>query len=129
MNPFKLRGFDSLIAAGTSFNGALDIGPNQTVVIDGVLIGAHIMETDPALSTKSTLVVNGQATIAGLVSVKNVTVTGVLSCDELHVQNTLAVKAGGRVQARKIVYQRLHVEHGSMLDGAITFRGQDANAA
>jgi cytoskeletal protein CcmA (bactofilin family) len=125
MSIFRPRGFDSLIGAGTKITGDITLARNGTFVIDGE-VAAQVISTIPAedgkVDTKTTLVVNGKLSAPSFdraldVTVTNVIITGNLVCDVIRVEGTLAVKAGAKLIAKKILYRNLVIETSAVVHG------------
>lgn len=122
MNPFKSKGFDSLIAKGLNIKGQMALAPGSTTQLDGTMSGESIaVEADPTGKgnkvDKTTLVVNGLASTLKSIVVPNVTITGHVTCDVLEVVGILAIKKGAIVTATKILYATLIVETGAIING------------
>lgn len=118
-NPFKRTGFDSIIAKDTRLNGDMILGSNSTTVVDGSVMGNSIGCVDEA-TQETTLVVGGNVVITTIISVPNVTITGTVVCGELHVEGTLAIKRGAKVDADLVKYRRLVIEPGAVLNAKLS---------
>lgn len=122
MSIFRTRGFDSIIGKGVTVHGSIEMEPNTTLVIEGMAFCSEIKvrQTDK-VDVKTTLRVVGELQKNGMeafnVNIHNVIVTGVLVCDELRVEGTLAIKTGAQLKARKILYRELIVETGALMQG------------
>lgn len=113
-NPFTRTGFDTLIAKGTSIHGDLVLPQGSTTIIDGVVLGRRI-STAPEKAGPTSLIIGGEVTMTDDVTVTDVTITGHLTCDALHVEGTLAIKLGAKVKADVVRYRRLIIEPGAVL--------------
>ena len=126
MTIFRSRGFDTLIGKGTVIMGVLSISTDTTAVIDGQAFMTDVNGRGESLTNKdqgkTTLHVNGQLAGPGGTSdvdieVQNVIVTGKVSCNEIRVEGTLAVKSGATLKATKILYRELIIETGAVVHG------------
>ena len=128
MSVFRSRGFDSLIGKDTKIKGDFLIAANSTLIIDGEVTASTILGlnlSDDKAASKTTLMVNGMLTILNrevgasnlLISVPNVIVAGQVTCGELRVEGTLAVKSGARLNAKMIFYRKLVIETGAVVHG------------
>lgn len=132
MTIFRSRGFDSLIGKNTVFAGEVAIAPDSTLQVDGEVIASRIIHCDEGMgdvagmghriAPKTTLHVNGKvrgsSSSAGLlITVHNVIVAGILECAELRVEGTLAIKAGAKITATKILYRDMIIETGAVVHG------------
>lgn len=136
MNPFKSKGFDSLIAPGQTILGDLILAKGSTSQIDGAVLGQSIKAetvrldgtSKAVLKTMSksptTLVINGTVTTDN-VEVENVTISGVLYCKSLIVSGTLAIRKGAKVNADVICYQQMIIEPGAIINGNLKYSIQD----
>lgn len=120
-NIFKVRGFDTVISRGTTLNGIerLQICGGETCVIDGSVFGTEIVEAGlPDFDISTRLMVGGLIKVKEI-TVSNVVITGEVTCDVLRVENTLAIKAGATLQAKKVLFRHLSVEDGAIIDAAL----------
>lgn len=120
MNPFKSRGFDSIIAKGLQIEGKMVLAQSSTTQLDGIMHGDSI-SVEPAVvgaeNKSTTLVINGSATTIRSIAVPNVTITGEVTCDSLEVTGVLAIKKGARINCKRIEYNILIVETGAIING------------
>jgi cytoskeletal protein CcmA (bactofilin family) len=120
-NPFKLSGFDSIIAKGLTLRAAtVIIGVGQTLVVDGEVFGPDIKvadQLDSKVDLKTTLIVNGTTECVNNITVPNLTVTGAVKVDMIICEGTLAIKAGAKVDANEIRYRHLVIEDGAVVLG------------
>lgn len=117
-NPFKTKGFDTIISKGMTVTGDLGLAKGTTTVVDGEICGGSI-STQAGIAQPTCLVVNGSASMKHNIEVHNVTVTGNLVCDTLIVSGILAVKNGASVRANTIKYGSLVVEPKAWLYGLL----------
>lgn len=120
MNPFKSKGFDSLIAKGLQIEGTLTLAPASVTQLDGIMRGDSIRVDSSANEGKvnsTTLVVNGVVIAIQSICVPNVTITGEVTCDLLVVSGILAIKKGARINCKHIEYNTLIVETGAIING------------
>ena len=129
MTIFRSRGFDTLIGKGTVITGVLSLAPDSTAVIDGQAFLTDVNELGvhegAKVKGKTTLHVNGQLAGPGgsdqvTIEIQNVVVTGKVSCDEIRVEGTLAVKSGAVLKATKILYRELIIETGAVVHGQMS---------
>jgi cytoskeletal protein CcmA (bactofilin family) len=125
-NPFKRTGFDTLIGEGMSIVGNMLLPEGSTTVVDGLVEGEFIAADDN--TGRTTLQIAGTVKMAQKVIVSNVTVTGVLECDELVVKGVLSVQSGAKVIARLIRYKLLNVEPSAVLNGTMESMSEPADA-
>lgn len=128
MSIFRSRGFDSLIGKGSTVSGEFIIAADTTLVIDGVMdatvLHAEIKNEDK-VAMKTTLHVNGMLTMLAastsntpaIINVPNVIIAGKVTCDEIRVEGTLAIKAGAQLKAKTILYRSLIIETGAVVHG------------
>ena len=126
MSFFKSSGFDTLIGAGTMITGTISIAPNTTFVLDGdarcISVHQDEVHVGDKVAVKTTLIVNGK--LSGtlpdgevIIDVHNVTIGGKITCEEIRVEGTLHIKAGGTLNAKKILYRDLVIEQGALMQG------------
>lgn len=118
-NPFKRAGFDSLIAKGTAIHGDLVLDLGSTTIIDGSVNGRTIMVNETENKGSTTLIIGGAVHLVDGLTVSDVTITGTLTCDTLHVEGTLAIKLGAKVTAQLVRYRRLIIEPGATLNARL----------
>jgi cytoskeletal protein CcmA (bactofilin family) len=53
------------------------------------------------------------------ITVSDVTITGFVQCNSLHVEGTLAIKLGAKVNAEIVRYRRLIIEPGATLNARL----------
>ncbi len=121
-NPFKFRGFDSVVAKGLHLeNVTMVIDHGKTVLIEGAVFGPTInmgeMPENAKVNTKTTLIASGLVSCTNDINVHNITVTGTLCCDRIVCEGVLAIQAGAVVKAREILYRGLAVEDGAVVNG------------
>ena len=128
MNIFKTRGFDAVISKGVRINGDLVISPNTTVLIEGEVVGVIRESTSSdGFGDKTKLEVSGLVTVERL-EVADLTVTGVVKCDDLIVRGVLALKKGASLEAtNSIHYNKLVIETGAHLNGKLVALKTDNN--
>lgn len=109
MNPFKRKGFDSII--GSNLNLLGDLHVQGTTVLDGTISGGTIVQA----TEDATLIIGGSVLLTGDLRVDNVTLTGTVLCNELIVKGTLALKKGSKLTAKRVKYQHLVMEPGAIV--------------
>lgn len=111
-NPFKLKGFDTIIAAGLLINGSeITLGEGTTTVIDGTVNATRI-------SGNGTLMVNGHVA-ADSIKVKSLIVTGFVQTNDLVVTDTLHLKKAAKLIADTASTAVLNVEPGGQLNATL----------
>lgn len=131
-NPFKPSGFDCLISRGTVITGSLCLEPGAVTMLDGTMYGESItvaQAENVKQEESTTLLVTGGAGALKLIKVQNVTITGGLSCDVLHVEGQLSIKNGAKVTAREIFYRALVVEPKAIINGRMIQLDSEAETA
>lgn len=124
-NPFTAakNGFDSVVAKGHVITGSLELEPGSTTVFDGTMTGESIevgisKDIKDESPSKTTLVINGTVRALKRIEVPNVTITGEVRCDVLHVSGVLAIKRGAVVRVSTLRYETLVVETGAVISGS-----------
>lgn len=133
-NPFTFRGFDTLIAKGTSLRiQTMWLGVGSTTVIDGDVHGPHGSSDGCAIAVsdslpitdrtkpdlKTTIVVNGSLNLVNDINVPNIVITGQVAAGKIICEGTLAIKAGAKVVANEIQYRSLVIEDGAIVLGTM----------
>lgn len=119
MNPFKRTGFDSLIGSGFSFIGStINLADDSALVIDGKATVDLVTGTGKKQKSIVTITKTG-CLLADMVTVDNLTISGELRGRAITVTGTLAIQKGAVVQAAEIVYNRLIIEDGAVLDATL----------
>ncbi len=121
-NPFKFRGFDSIIAKGLVLRAAtVVIGVGQTLLIDGEVFGPDIKVADKPDGSKpdlkTTVVIGGSVECVNNINVPNVVITGNVKVDMIICEGVLAIKAGAKIDANEIRYRSLVIEDGAVVLG------------
>lgn len=120
-NPFKSKGFDTLISKNTIIDGMLFVCSGESVQVDGNVRGAVISSEDvSAISAGDTLLfVSGNVNSHALVEVHNVTITGTVRCKVIRVKGQLSIKDNGVLIAEEIYYGSLVVEQDASINGSM----------
>lgn len=111
-------GFDTLIGANVALHDVLlRIAADTTIIIDGTVSFKEIQAASS--KGKTTVVVNGSLTSPnpGEFRIDNIVVSGTLECDVLIVDGELSVKAGSKLIANQIKYNKLIIEPSAIITG------------
>jgi cytoskeletal protein CcmA (bactofilin family) len=119
-NPFKSQGFDSIIGPSTTIVGAVDV--YGTMMVDGKIVGTEISGKD------GTVFVNGSVDVE-IIRLANLTICGVVSVKEVFVTGVLAVKKGAALEATNIHYTTLVIEPGAAITGNLQRLDQSTAAS
>jgi cytoskeletal protein CcmA (bactofilin family) len=114
-NPFKSKGFDTIIAKGQSIEAiSIDLPKDTLTVIDG---SVKANATGSKVDGEGDLTVNG-ALLGARVVATTLTVTGIVTAGFISV-DTLHMKKGSQLSADTVTCRVLNVEPGAVLEATI----------
>jgi cytoskeletal protein CcmA (bactofilin family) len=112
-NPFKFRGFSTLIGKGVVIENAdIFIPDKSTFVVEGAVKTSRVCSNGEV-----SVIADGVLEVAGDLSVHNVQVNGNLYCKTLRVDGVLSVRSGCYLRAEKILYRSLDIQEGARIEG------------